>query len=95
MVGLSPSELWDMTLADFNMYSQGHFARMRMEEENLIRQAHTQAVMNGLVEKGKLKPVHHYLPKDENSRLRDGGYSLDKSREISAQIEKAKEVYYG
>lgn len=87
MVGLNPSEVWDLTLADFNYYLMGYGERMGMEQENLIIHAHTSANFIGASMGGKLKKLDHYLPKKHvESKPFDGAVA----REFSRKIEEAK-----
>lgn len=76
-----------MTLADFNLYIRGLSDKERMEQENLIRVAHTQATFIALAMNGKLKPIDTYLKRESKQ---DISYSVDKARDISSRIDKAK-----
>jgi hypothetical protein len=83
-VGLKPSEIFDLTFSELNVYLKGLSDEARLNNETRIRQQHTQAMFNGLAFAGKLKPVETYLPREHQV---DSSYSISKSREISKTID--------
>lgn len=88
-VGLTPTDIRQMHLWEFNNYVIGYKMVIKREQENIVTLAYqTAGFMNS---KNKPKPLKHYLDKIRNAflgRPNNNTVDVEKSKEIQATIDR-------